>query len=237
MKSHGRAHGDAARGGWSHSGRVVSRRSGTHRATTLPGRCRRRRRRPLATVSWHRRRAGGRWPRTAPDHAADPSARSRARRRVFRLARRLERDRLRRCRWRTVVSAIRCRASPADLVRANLPRSVVARRRHLVAVVVDEAEVWRVSLDPDGSASTRRLDDGGDAFCFDPDVSGDSNHVTWVGMEPTFDALGQRPRRGGSAGSAGDRCRSVGGWRPLRCSSRDGARTVRWRASTTRRGG
>ena len=53
-----------------------------------------------------------------------------------------------------------------------------------VAVVVDEAEVWRVSLDPDGSASTRRLDDGGDAFCFDPDVSGDSNRVTWVGWSP-----------------------------------------------------
>jgi len=53
-----------------------------------------------------------------------------------------------------------------------------------VAVVVDEAEVWRVSLDPDGLASPRRLDDGGDAFCFDPDVSGDSNHVTWVGWSP-----------------------------------------------------
>ncbi len=53
-----------------------------------------------------------------------------------------------------------------------------------VAVVVDEAEVWRVPLDPDGVAFTRRLDDGDDAFCFDPDVSDDSNHVAWVGWSP-----------------------------------------------------
>jgi len=53
-----------------------------------------------------------------------------------------------------------------------------------VAVVVDEAEVWRVSLDPDGPAAATRLDDGGDAFCFDPDVSDDSNQVLWVGWSP-----------------------------------------------------
>ena len=53
-----------------------------------------------------------------------------------------------------------------------------------VAVVVDEAEVWRVSLDPDRPVAAARLDDGHDAFCFDPDVSDDSDHLVWVGWSP-----------------------------------------------------
>ena len=44
--------------------------------------------------------------------------------------------------------------------------------------------MWRVSLDSDGPVAASRLDDGGDAFCFDPDVSDDSNQVAWVGWSP-----------------------------------------------------
>jgi dipeptidyl aminopeptidase/acylaminoacyl peptidase len=53
-----------------------------------------------------------------------------------------------------------------------------------VVAVVDEAEVWRVSLDPHRPAAPVRLDDGADAFCFDPDVSADSERVAWVGWSP-----------------------------------------------------
>jgi dipeptidyl aminopeptidase/acylaminoacyl peptidase len=52
-----------------------------------------------------------------------------------------------------------------------------------VVVAVDEAEVWRVSLDVDAPAPTR-LDEGDDAFCFDPNVSADSTRVVWVGWSP-----------------------------------------------------
>lgn len=53
-----------------------------------------------------------------------------------------------------------------------------------VVVVVDEAEVWQVPLDESSSAGPTRLDDGGDEFSFDPDVSGDSARVVWVGWSP-----------------------------------------------------
>ncbi len=53
-----------------------------------------------------------------------------------------------------------------------------------VVVVVDEAEVWQVPLDEDSSARPTRLDDGADAFCFDPHVSADSTRVVWVGWSP-----------------------------------------------------
>ncbi len=57
-----------------------------------------------------------------------------------------------------------------------------------VVAVLDEAEVWLIEL-PDGAvpararaaASRRRLDDGDDAFCFDPHVGPDSTAVVWIG--------------------------------------------------------
>jgi dipeptidyl aminopeptidase/acylaminoacyl peptidase len=53
-----------------------------------------------------------------------------------------------------------------------------------VVVMVDEAEVWRVKLEADQPNDPIRLDDGGDAFCFDPDVSGDSTRAVWMAWSP-----------------------------------------------------
>ena len=53
-----------------------------------------------------------------------------------------------------------------------------------VVVVVDEAEVWQVSLDSDDRHTATRLDDGTDAFCFDPHIAADSTRVAWVGWSP-----------------------------------------------------
>jgi dipeptidyl aminopeptidase/acylaminoacyl peptidase len=53
-----------------------------------------------------------------------------------------------------------------------------------VVVAVDEAEVWRVSLDPDRSDAPIRLDDGSDAFCFDPHIAVDGDRVAWIGWSP-----------------------------------------------------
>jgi len=52
----------------------------------------------------------------------------------------------------------------------------VAPNGEFVVCALDEAEVWSVSL-TDGAA--RRLDDGGDGFCFDPVVSPSSTTVAW----------------------------------------------------------
>lgn len=55
-----------------------------------------------------------------------------------------------------------------------------------VVVIVDEAEVWQVPLGGDVGrpANMIRLDDGGDEFCFDPSVSGDSHRVAWTAWSP-----------------------------------------------------
>lgn len=51
----------------------------------------------------------------------------------------------------------------------------------VVVFVVDEAEVWLIDL---AGRSTRRLDDGRHAFCFDPAVSPDERVVSWQGWNP-----------------------------------------------------
>lgn len=56
-----------------------------------------------------------------------------------------------------------------------------------VVFVVDEAEVWQADLGPTvtgASAPCRRIDDGGDAFCFDPHVGHDSATVVWSAWSP-----------------------------------------------------
>ena len=50
-------------------------------------------------------------------------------------------------------------------------------------VVVDEAEVWWCSL---GDDAVRRLDDGNDAFVFDPAVDPGSSIVVWQGWSPPW---------------------------------------------------
>ncbi|MGI9646272.1 MAG: S9 family peptidase [Ilumatobacteraceae bacterium] len=52
----------------------------------------------------------------------------------------------------------------------------VAPDASFVACVVDEAEVWQIDL---ADGATRRLDDGGDGFCFDPAVVASSARVVW----------------------------------------------------------
>lgn len=54
---------------------------------------------------------------------------------------------------------------------------VVAPDGRSVVFVVDQAEVWSVSL-TDGA--TRRLDDGTADFCFDPSIDPDSARVAWI---------------------------------------------------------
>jgi dipeptidyl aminopeptidase/acylaminoacyl peptidase len=51
----------------------------------------------------------------------------------------------------------------------------------VVVFVIDEAEVWEVQL---GSGALRRLDDGADAFCFDPELAPDSSTAVWQGWSP-----------------------------------------------------
>jgi dipeptidyl aminopeptidase/acylaminoacyl peptidase len=54
-----------------------------------------------------------------------------------------------------------------------------------VVVVVDEAEVWQVAIiDQPAAPSSLRLDDGADAFCFDPVSSPTSHAVTWQAWNP-----------------------------------------------------
>jgi len=53
-----------------------------------------------------------------------------------------------------------------------------------VVVVVDEAEVWQVPVEDTGEQATVRLDDGDDAFCFDPHVGADSVGAVWSGWSP-----------------------------------------------------
>ena len=60
----------------------------------------------------------------------------------------------------------------------------VASSGEFVLVAVDEAEVWSVPFDVDGPATPTRIDDGGEAFCFDPHVSGDSASAAWAGWNP-----------------------------------------------------
>ena len=50
-----------------------------------------------------------------------------------------------------------------------------------VVAAVDEAEIWKIDLNDLG---VMRLDDGRDAFCFDPVVSPDGNAVSWQGWSP-----------------------------------------------------
>jgi len=60
----------------------------------------------------------------------------------------------------------------------------VAPDGSFVVVVVDEAEVWLVSLGSHAGTPPTRLDDGGDAFCFDPAVATDSAQVAWTAWDP-----------------------------------------------------
>jgi dipeptidyl aminopeptidase/acylaminoacyl peptidase len=59
-----------------------------------------------------------------------------------------------------------------------------------VVTVVDEAEIWQVAIDSTvgstvaGSSAVSRLDDGADAFCFDPVISPSSDTATWQAWTP-----------------------------------------------------
>jgi dipeptidyl aminopeptidase/acylaminoacyl peptidase len=58
-----------------------------------------------------------------------------------------------------------------------------------VVFVVDEAEVWLTELgdavgEPSHGGASHRLDDGVDAFCFDPHVGPDSATVVWSAWSP-----------------------------------------------------
>ena len=59
----------------------------------------------------------------------------------------------------------------------------VAPNSSFVVAVVDEAEVWLVPIGADDLAS-RRLDDGRDAFCFDPAISPAGDEVCWQAWSP-----------------------------------------------------
>ena len=58
----------------------------------------------------------------------------------------------------------------------------------IVVFVIDEAEVWEVQL---GSGALRRLDDGDDAFCFDPELAPRLIDRCLAGVEPTGHAVGR----------------------------------------------
>lgn len=51
----------------------------------------------------------------------------------------------------------------------------------LVVYAVDEAEIWSLDLTV---GTTRRLDDGRHAFCFDPAIAPDGDVVSWTGWSP-----------------------------------------------------
>ncbi len=86
----------------------------------------------------------------------------------------------------------------------------------LAVVAVDEAEIWQVAFaDHPDVSSTLRIDDGADAFCFDPVVSPSSNAVTWQAWNPpgmpwdgahvttvSITAQAQQPRRWRPIGGA-----------------------------------
>ena len=59
----------------------------------------------------------------------------------------------------------------------------VASNGSFAVAVVDEAEVWLVPIDSDG-AVTRRLDDGGEAFAFDPSIAPAGDEVCWQAWSP-----------------------------------------------------
>ena len=59
----------------------------------------------------------------------------------------------------------------------------VAPNGSFVVVVIDEAEVWLVPIGADDPAA-RRLDDGRDAFCFDPAVAPSALEVCWQAWSP-----------------------------------------------------
>mgnify|MGYP003946142817 CR=1 FL=1 len=85
-----------------------------------------------------------------------------------------------------------------------------------VVVVVDEAEVWQVPLarseGAHDEAGVARLDDEGDAFCFDPHIADDSLGVVWMAWNPPsmpWDAAHVVTVRIGSPMADNER------WRPL----------------------
>ncbi|NND74822.1 MAG: S9 family peptidase [Ilumatobacter sp.] len=54
-----------------------------------------------------------------------------------------------------------------------------------VVFAVDEAEIWKLPLTGDsGATEPARLDDGADAFCFDPAVAPCSSTVVWQAWSP-----------------------------------------------------
>lgn len=58
----------------------------------------------------------------------------------------------------------------------------VATNGDFVVFVVDEAEVWRTTVEP--GTAPQRLDDGADAFCFDPIVAPSTATVVWQAWSP-----------------------------------------------------
>ncbi|MEM9746453.1 MAG: prolyl oligopeptidase family serine peptidase [Actinomycetota bacterium] len=88
---------------------------------------------------------------------------------------------------RQLTHARREMRAPSTAMPATTPAAVGAddpqrgRRSPIVAVAVDEAEIWVVDV-VDGSS--RRVDDGRHEFCFDPAISPDGRMVAWQAWSP-----------------------------------------------------
>ncbi len=82
----------------------------------------------------------------------------------------------------------------------------VAPNGEFVVCAVDEAEVWAAPL---GGGPPRRLDDGGDGFCFDPVVAPGSTAVAWQAWSAP-----SMPWDDAAVVTAGLETGAVGRWRP-----------------------
>ena len=111
--------------------------------------------------------------------------------------------------WRVVGTAVDRLTDHGRTCRA--PATGTCGPSAVVAYVVDEAEVWLCDL---VTGSTRRVDEGGHEFCFDPVVSPGGSTVSWQGWSPPAMAWDAAERVDRTLDPATGGIGSIESWRP-----------------------